>query len=83
MKEPRDPRFQWGQPVTAVIDLFNDGSFPNQPPGALLAHAGDPGEIVQVGSHVASNTPVYLVQFRERCVVGCLEEEIAPRRLVP
>ena len=83
MNEPREPRFQWSQPVTALIDLLNEGSFPNRPPGALLARAGDPGEIVQVGSHVASNTPVYLVQFHELCVVGCLEEEIVPRQLLP
>ena len=78
MNEPREPRYQWGQPVVATIDLFNDGSFPNQPLGALLARAGDPGEIVQVGAHVESNTPVYLVQFHELRVVGCLEEEISP-----
>ncbi len=78
MNELREPRYQWGQPVVAAVDLFNDGSFPNQPQGALLARAGEPGEIVQVGSHVDSNTPIYLVQFHELRVVGCLEEELSP-----
>jgi nitrogen fixation protein NifZ len=31
-----------------------------------------------VGSHTESNTPIYLVEFTERLVVGCLEEEIMP-----
>ncbi len=45
---------------------------------ALLASAGDPGEIVQIGSHTESNTPIYLVEFNAQAVVGCLEEEISP-----
>ena len=45
---------------------------------ALLVRSGDAGEIVQVGAHVDSNTPIYLVEFDEKYVVGCLEEEIAP-----
>ena len=40
--------------------------------------AGGAGEIVQVGAHVESNTPIYLVEFGEKLVVGCLEEEIVP-----
>ena len=40
--------------------------------------AGTLGEIVQVGAHVDSNTPVYLVEFEEKFVIGCLEEEIEP-----
>jgi nitrogen fixation protein NifZ len=76
MTEARDPRYQWGQRVTAVHDLYNDGSYPNQPLQALLVRAGDPGEIVQVGTHTESRTPIYLVEFNEHHVVGCLEEEI-------
>ena len=34
--------------------------------------------IVQVGTHAEANLPVYLVEFGERLVVGCLEEEIIP-----
>ena len=48
------------------------------PQEALLVKSGDGGEIVQVGTHTNSNTPIYLVEFGERLVVGCLEEEIAP-----
>lgn len=78
MIEPRLPKYQWGQRVKALVDLHNDGSFPDAPAKALLVGVGDTGEIVQVGSHTESNTPIYLVEFSERLVVGCLEEEITP-----
>jgi nitrogen fixation protein NifZ len=76
--EPREPRYRWGQHVIAALDLYNDGTFPDQPAQALLVRAGDAGEIVQVGTHTESNTHVYLVEFNARHVVGCLEEEITP-----
>jgi len=78
MIEPRMPKYQWGQRVRAEIDLHNDGSFPDAPAEALLVKVGDIGEIVQVGTHTEANMPVYLVEFGERLVVGCLEEEIVP-----
>lgn len=81
MNEPIIPKFEWGQRVQAGIDLYNDGSYPDQPVDALLARSGDVGEIVQVGTHVESNTPVYLVEFGGNRVVGCLEEEIIPLRV--
>lgn len=76
MTEPAVPKFQWGQRVRATLDLYNDGTFPECPAEALLVRSGDAGEIVQVGTHVETNTPVYLVEFGERRVVGCLEGEI-------
>jgi nitrogen fixation protein NifZ len=78
MIEPRLPKYQWGQRVRALIDLRNDGSFPDAPSEGLLVGVGDTGEIVQVGTHTEANIPVYLVAFGERLVVGCLEEEIVP-----
>ena len=78
MIEPRQPKYQWGQRVKTLIDLHNDGTFPNAEPESLLVSNGDLGEIVQVGAHTESNTPIYLVEFREGLVVGCLEEEIIP-----
>jgi len=83
MSEPATPRYQWGQRVQAVTDLFNDGSYPSVEPGALLVKAGERGEVVQVGTHVESDSPVYLVEFGTEGagnlrVVGCGEEEIAP-----
>jgi len=73
-----EPKYQWGQRVRAEIDLFNDGSFPDQPDQALLVKSGDPGEIVRIGLHTDSNQPVYLVEFASQRVIGCLEHEIAP-----
>ncbi|ASG20337.1 nitrogen fixation protein NifZ [Nitrospirillum viridazoti] len=78
MIEPRQPLYQWGQRMRAVIDLINDGSYPDMPADALLAASGTMGEIVQVGTHVDSGTPIYLVEFPDRRVIGCLEEEIVP-----
>jgi nitrogen fixation protein NifZ len=72
------PKFQWGQRVSTVDDLFNDGSFPDHAEDALLVKAGDAGEIVQVGTHTESGMYIYLVEFGERLVVGCLEGEISP-----
>lgn len=74
--EPRLPKHQWGQRVRAAVDLYNDGSFPGTEEGSLLVSTGAAGEIVQVGAHAELNTPIYLVEFGEKLVVGCLEEEI-------
>jgi nitrogen fixation protein NifZ len=74
--EPVVPKFQWGQRVQALLDLYNDGSFPESEPEALLVKLGDAGEIVQVGTHTESNTVVYMVEFGASRVVGCLEQEI-------
>lgn len=77
MLDIREPKYQWGQPVTAAVDLYNDGSLPEAPEDVLLVVAGGPGEIVQIGRHEEANVPVYLVDFGT-VVLGCMEEEIAP-----
>jgi nitrogen fixation protein NifZ len=77
MLDLREPKLQWGQPVVAAIDLYNDGSLPDVPEDILLVVAGGPGEIVQVGHHQEANVPVYMVDFGV-AVLGCLEDEIAP-----
>jgi nitrogen fixation protein NifZ len=76
MIEPRLPVYQWGQRVQAVDNLYNDGTFPGAELNEVLVMGGETGEIVQVGAHTDSNTPVYLVEFRGLLVVGCFEEEI-------
>ena len=78
MIEPRIPKYQWGRRVKAVVDLFNDGGYPDVEPEALLVACGGEGEIAQTGAHTDSNTPLYLVEFTNGRVVGCLEEEIEP-----
>jgi nitrogen fixation protein NifZ len=77
MFDLREPKYQWGQRVKALADLINDGTFPEAPASALLVPAGGAGEIVQIGRHTEANLPVYLVEFGERLVVGCFEDEIA------
>ena len=80
MSVPIVQKYEWGQRVVACVDLFNDGTYPEHATDALLVASGTAGEVVQVGVHVDSETPVYLVEFRGDCVVGCLEEEL---ELVP
>lgn len=79
MNMPTMPRFDCGQAVAASVDLFNDGSYPDQPAEELLVGSGTAGEVVQVGLHEESNTPVYMVEFAGGRVVGCLEPEIEAR----
>jgi len=76
MLDIREPKFQWGQPVKTVVDLVNDGSYPDMEAEALLVASGTQGEIVQTGLHEESKTPVYIVEFSDGKVVGCLEEEL-------
>lgn len=78
MIESREAKYQWGQRMVATADLFNDGTYPDRAPEALLVSTGTPGEIVNVGYHEELNLPVYLVEFEAAGVVGCLEEEITP-----
>ncbi|WP_036255640.1 nitrogen fixation protein NifZ [Methylocapsa acidiphila] len=73
------PKFQWGQRVQATEDLYNDGSYPDQPLDVLLVRTGETGEVVNIGMIEETKRPLYLVEFDgTRLVVGCLEEELAP-----
>jgi nitrogen fixation protein NifZ len=72
----RIPKYQWGQRVRAVADLADDGSHPGAVLGAALVESGTVGEIVRVGRHEESDTPVYLVEFGGALLVGCREEEL-------
>ena len=76
MLDVREPKFQWGQAVVTLIDLVNDGSYPDMEADALLAASGSKGEIVQTGMHEESRTPIYIVEFADGKVVGCLEHEL-------
>jgi nitrogen fixation protein NifZ len=81
LPDPNAARFQWGQPVWAAVDLYNDGSLPDAPADdILLVVAGGPGEVVQIGRHEDSGAPVYMVDFGV-AVLGCLEDELSPRPL--
>ncbi len=75
LPDPQAARFQWGQAVLAATDLYNDGSLPGAEDDALLVAEGGPGEVVQVGLHEETRTPVYMVDFGV-AVLGCLEDEL-------
>ncbi len=75
---PRAPRYHWGQPVVALVDLHNDGSHPDAAPDALLVARGAIGEIMRIGHHTDADMPVYVVDFGTR-VVGCTEDELSPK----
>ncbi len=79
MIETREPAYQWGQLVLALVDMVNDGTYPDMPDDAVLVAQGSEGEIVQVGYHEEGNQPVYMVEFDGR-VIGVLEEEIMLRQ---
>jgi nitrogen fixation protein NifZ len=64
--------------VQAATDLFNDGSYPEEPENALLVSTGAVGEIVQVGKHVESGATVYIVEFEADRLIGCFEPELTP-----
>lgn len=76
MSEANAQKYQWGQTIAALVDLYNDGSYPDSASDAMLVASGSQGEVVQVGTHVDSGMPVYLVEFASGHVVGCLEQEI-------
>ncbi|MEQ1601191.1 MAG: nitrogen fixation protein NifZ [Methylophilaceae bacterium] len=78
MAEARDAKFQWGQPVTTIEDIINDGSYPDAPIDSLLAAKDSKGEIVNVGQIEETGEPVYLVEFADGKVIGLFEEEIVP-----
>jgi nitrogen fixation protein NifZ len=78
MTETSAPRYEWSQRVQAAADLFNDGSYPEQPLDALLVQSGEAGEVVQVGCHTDSGTIVYMVEFALNRIVGCFEQELEP-----
>jgi nitrogen fixation protein NifZ len=78
MMEASKPHYEWGQRVQAAADLFNDGSYPEQPSEALLVQSGEAGEVVQVGRHTDSGTVVYMVEFALNRIVGCFEQELEP-----
>lgn len=71
-----EPRFRWGEPVLAAIDLVNDGSFEGVEPSSLIEPRGARGRVVRVGAIPDRRENVYLVEFEDGRVVGCFEREI-------
>jgi nitrogen fixation protein NifZ len=78
MQEQRRAKYQWGQRVSLLAAVYNDGTFPGRGEEELLAEVGRIGEIVQVGHHTEADLPIYLVAFNDDLVIGCFEEELQP-----
>ncbi|WP_018319608.1 nitrogen fixation protein NifZ [Bradyrhizobium sp. WSM2793] len=76
MTQPGFPKYRRGQRVKTAVDLINDCSFPNKEPEGVLLAAGATGEIINVAIHTEANVPIYIVDFGEQLLIGCLEEEI-------
>ncbi|WFU54703.1 nitrogen fixation protein NifZ [Bradyrhizobium pachyrhizi] len=73
---PEVPKYRSGQRIKTAMDIINDESFPNAPPDGVLIGAGQIGEIIRVSMHTDESVPIYIVDFGERLIIGCFEDEI-------
>jgi nitrogen fixation protein NifZ len=73
-----NPRFERGHRVRATENLFNDGTYSEQLPHALLVRRGEAGDIVRVARNGDSGAVVYMVEFALNQVIGCHEHELTP-----
>lgn len=72
------PRFEFGEEVRVTRNIRNDGTFPGQPTGALLARCGSTGHVRDVGTFLQDQL-VYTIHFvDDGQLVGCREEELIP-----
>ncbi|QSJ17739.1 nitrogen fixation protein NifZ [Nostoc sp. UHCC 0702] len=70
------PAFEIGQKVRIRKLIKNDGTFPGQEIGAVLAKKGDIGYIASIGTFLQSSY-IYAVHFMNTgFVVGCKKKEL-------
>ncbi|MEA5507939.1 nitrogen fixation protein NifZ [Halotia wernerae UHCC 0503] len=70
------PVFEIGEKVRLRKLIKNDGTFPGQEVGAVLANKGDVGYIASIGTYL-QNSYIYAVHFLETgFVVGCRKKEL-------
>lgn len=70
------PVFEIGQKVRIRKLIKNDGTFPGQEIGAVLAKKGDVGYIASIGTYLQTSY-IYAVHFLESgFVVGCRKKEL-------
>lgn len=70
------PTFDLGQKVRVRKLIKNDGTFPGQDIGAVLAKKGDVGYVVSIGTFLQTSY-IYAVHFMNTGnVVGCLKREL-------
>ncbi|MBH8574814.1 nitrogen fixation protein NifZ [Nostocaceae cyanobacterium CENA369] len=70
------PAFEIGEKVRVRKLLKNDGTFPGQEIGAVLAKKGDIGYVASIGTYLQSSY-IYAVHFLNTgFVVGCKKKEL-------
>lgn len=70
------PAFGMGDKVRSRKLLKNDGTFPGQDIGAVLAKKGDIGYVVSIGTYLQSSY-IYAVHFMNTgFIVGCKKKEL-------
>jgi nitrogen fixation protein NifZ len=70
------PVFEIGQKVRLRKLIKNDGTFPGQDIGAVLAKKGDIGYVSSIGTFLQSSY-IYAVHFLETgFIVGCRKKEL-------
>ncbi len=70
------PEFEIGDKVRTRKLLKNDGTFPGQEIGIVLAKKGDIGYVVSIGTYLQSSY-IYAVHFLQTgFIVGCKKKEL-------
>ncbi|BAY44273.1 NifZ family protein [Kalymmatonema gypsitolerans NIES-4073] len=70
------PAFNIGDKVRLRKMIKNDGTFPGQEIGVILAKKGDIGYVASIGSYL-QRSYIYAVHFLDRgFVIGCLKKEL-------
>lgn len=72
-----EPRFACGDAVRVIRNIRNDGTYPGQDTGALLARRGSVGHVRHIGVFLQDQI-IYTVHFLEdgNRVIGCRETEL-------
>jgi nitrogen fixation protein NifZ len=70
------PEFEIGDKVRTRKLLKNDGTFPGQEVGTVLAKKGEIGYVVSIGTYLQSSY-IYAVHFLQTgFIVGCKKKEL-------
>lgn len=74
MIDQRLPRYQWGQHVKVAVTFSATAPFPKRRPTGSLSVPATSARPLTSERTQDVNLTIYLVEFGERLVVGCLEE---------
>lgn len=70
------PIFEMGEKVRLRKLIKNDGTFPGQDIGVVLAKKGDTGYVVSIGTYL-QRSYIYAVHFLDTgFVIGCRRKEL-------